>query len=265
MTSLAMATLDHVVINALRDMGGAAEIFSALGFTLTPLGRHSLGSINHLMVAPGAYLELVGVPETGRQRQEVLDSPIGLSGLVFRTEDAEKTFARLTAARLQPSEPISFSRPVEIDGETREAKFRTVKVPAELFPAGRVYFCEHQTPEFVWRKEWLDHPNGFCGFERIEASARAPEVDASLFAAAVGWPAEPGPNVWRVTLGDFRIDVARAGAARFTRLGLQFRGLDRLEAAAAATAGVRWRRTERDAGLLEVPSLDLSLECRSAS
>lgn len=43
MNSLAMATLDHVVVNALREMDKAAEIFAGLGFTLTPLGRHSLG------------------------------------------------------------------------------------------------------------------------------------------------------------------------------------------------------------------------------
>ncbi|MFJ5487301.1 VOC family protein, partial [Hansschlegelia beijingensis] len=110
-------TLDHVVVNALRGMDAAAETFAALGFTLTPLGRHSLGSINHLMVAPGAYLELVAVPETGKQRQEVLDSPFGLSGLVFKTDDADAAYQRLSAAGLSPTEPVAFSRPVEIDGE----------------------------------------------------------------------------------------------------------------------------------------------------
>ena len=81
--------LDHLVINTLRGMEDAARIFTALGFALTPRGYHSLGSVNHLAVVPGAYLELVGLPETGKQRQEVLDSPLGLSGLVFKTDDPE--------------------------------------------------------------------------------------------------------------------------------------------------------------------------------
>ena len=69
-----MAALDHIVINTLRNMDAAAECFEALGFTLTPRGYHSLGSINHLMMTPGPYLELIGVPDKGPQRQEILDS-----------------------------------------------------------------------------------------------------------------------------------------------------------------------------------------------
>ena len=61
--------LDHVVVNVLHDMDAAAGLFTALGFTLTPRGHHSLGSINHLMVVPGAYLELVGLPAEGRRPQ----------------------------------------------------------------------------------------------------------------------------------------------------------------------------------------------------
>jgi hypothetical protein len=45
------------VINALFDMDGAAALTSRLGFTLTPRGFHSRGSINHLMVFEGHYLE----------------------------------------------------------------------------------------------------------------------------------------------------------------------------------------------------------------
>ena len=90
MADKAAAALDHVVVNVLRGMDGAAAIFAALGFQLTPLGRHSLGSINHLMMTPGGYLELVGVPPEGKQRQEVLDSPFGLNGLVLKSDDAKR-------------------------------------------------------------------------------------------------------------------------------------------------------------------------------
>ncbi|MFL1874181.1 VOC family protein [Hansschlegelia beijingensis] len=256
-------TLDHVVVNALRGMDAAAETFAALGFTLTPLGRHSLGSINHLMVAPGAYLELVAVPETGKQRQEVLDSPFGLSGLVFKTDDADAAYQRLSAAGLSPTEPVAFSRPVEIDGEARDARFRTVRVAGELFPAGRVYFCQHLTPELVWREEWLEHPNGFAGFDRIEVAAPEPETAAGRYAAAAGRPADAAPDLWRVTVDDFHIDVVPGQRSRFTKLGLKFRRLDRLEQAATGLTGVTWRRISADAGRLDIASLELSLECRS--
>ena len=42
--------LDHVVINVRRDMDPAEALCRSLGFTITPRGYHSLGSINHLMM-----------------------------------------------------------------------------------------------------------------------------------------------------------------------------------------------------------------------
>lgn len=60
-----LAQLDHVVINVHFAMGLAEPLFEALGFTLTPRGYHSLGSINHLIVFGSDYLELIGLPESG--------------------------------------------------------------------------------------------------------------------------------------------------------------------------------------------------------
>ncbi|MGT2489324.1 VOC family protein [Methylobacterium oryzae CBMB20] len=138
--------LDHVVINVLRRMDEAAELFAALGFRLTPRGHRSLGSVNHLMMTAGPYLELVGLPETGPQRQDVLDSPFGLNGLVVASRDADATHARLAAAGLAAGPPVAFTRPVTVDGREAAARFRTVRVPADRFPAGRLYHCEHLDP-----------------------------------------------------------------------------------------------------------------------
>lgn len=258
--------LDHVVVNVLHGMDAAAKLFAALGFTLTPLGRHSLGSINHLMVARGAYLELMGVPAEGKQRQEVLDSPFGLNGLVFRSADADATFARLKSDGLQPSEPIAFSRPVTIDGETHDAAFRTVRVPNGLFPAGRVYFCQHLTPELVWRAEWLSHPNGFCGFDRIVVASERPDLDAARYVSATDADAEPHGEGWRVAVGDFAIDVEPGARARFSMLGLRFDGLDDLARRAKSLEGVAWSGPNANGvATLAIPALDLHLECRSAA
>ncbi|MET0314942.1 MAG: VOC family protein [Hansschlegelia sp.] len=260
----AAAELDHVVVNALRDMETAAVMFAALGFALTPLGRHSLGSINHLMMTPSAYLELVGVPAEGRQRQEVLDSPLGLSGLVFKSADADATFARLEAAGLRPSEPLSFSRPVELDDGVHEARFRTVKVPGELFPAGRVYFCEHLTPELVWRPEWLAHPNGFESIDRMTIASADPEADAMIYAVAAGAEVERRPDALRVALPGFAIDFVEGDAPRFVSLDLAFNGLDEISSRARRTEGVAWSDAgPGGAARLQVPSLALELSCRS--
>ena len=109
--------LDHVVINAVFEMDRAAKLMSQLGFTVTPRGYHSLGSINHLIMFEGHYLELIGLPMgTDGLRQDILRSPKGLNGLVFQAGDADACRDVLRASGLAALEPQNFSRPVEIGG-----------------------------------------------------------------------------------------------------------------------------------------------------
>ncbi|SDO27700.1 Glyoxalase-like domain-containing protein [Methylobacterium phyllostachyos] len=257
-------TLDHVVVNVLRRMDEAADLFAALGFQLTPRGHHSLGSINHLMMTAGPYLELVGVPETGPQRQDVLDSPFGLNGLVVASRDADATQGRLAAAGLAAGPPVAFSRPVTVDGREDEARFRTVRVPAHLFPAGRLYHCEHLTPDLVWRPEWLDHPNGFSGIDALTIESPTPEADAALYAAACGASAEGADTGWTIQLGDTRIALVPGPDARFAALALRFQRLDALEARASALPEAAWVRHGPDKATLTLPAFDLRLPCRAA-
>src|SRR5579871_2230861 len=108
--------LDHVVINVLFDMDRAAALMSQLGFTVTPRGHHSLGSINHLMMFEGHYLELIGLPSgTDVLRKDVLESPRGLNGLVFQASDIDVCRRTLVDGGLAMLEPQSFTRPVTID------------------------------------------------------------------------------------------------------------------------------------------------------
>ncbi|GJD57407.1 VOC family protein [Methylobacterium dankookense] len=256
------AALDHVVVNVLGRMDEAAACFAALGFQLTPRGHHSLGSINHLMMTPGPYLELVGLPETGPQRQDVLDSPFGLNGLVLQSADAVATRGRLAAAGLAAGPPVAFSRPVTVDGETREARFRTVRHPADLFPAGRLYHCEHLTPDLVWRPDWFAHPNGFAGIDALTVESPDPESEAGRYAAACGAPADRVDGTWRIRLGATTVAIVPGERARFRDLGLVFSGLDVLAARAASVAGARWTRLGPDTGTLALPAFDLRLLCR---
>ncbi|MDR5836003.1 VOC family protein [Caballeronia sp. LZ034LL] len=153
-----MLELDHLVINTRFDTDAARDQFAQLGFTLTPRGYHTLGSINHLMVFDDSYLELIGLPADGSViRQEIADSAPGADGLVYRSDDPQRTFDTLAAAGLEATPPQFFSRPVEPHGE---ARFATVRLKPGQFEGGRVYFCQHLTPEFVFRDEWRTHENG---------------------------------------------------------------------------------------------------------
>ena len=256
--------LDHVVINVLRRMDVAAALFTDLGFQLTPRGRHSLGSINHLMMTPGAYLELVGVPEDGPQRQDVLDSPFGLNGLVVASVDADATFARLSAAGLPVGPPVTFLRPVTLGDRTEEARFRTVRLPKSLFPAGRVYHCQHLTPDLVWRAPWFAHPNGFCGIGGFAVASPEPEAEAPRYAAACGAATERAGGAWAFRLGETCVTIEPGPKARFAGLVLHFTDLTALEARARAVPDADWTRLSSEEAELVLPEFRLTLRCRSA-
>ena len=51
---------------------------------------------------------------------------------------------------------------------------------------GRVYFCEHLTPELVWRPEWQRHANGAQSIARVVVATGEPRRTASLFSTLFG-------------------------------------------------------------------------------
>lgn len=193
-----LVKLDHTVINVRYDMDEAADRFAALGFHLTDRGYHTLGSINHLMMFGSDYLELIGLPADAKDSQsgrpDIENAALGINGLVFKTADVDETHAHLQTIGMAGDPPKSFSRPVELPEGTSDACFRTVHVRHDAFPGGRVYFCEHGTPELVWRPEWQSHANGVQAMPEfvVASSAHGREADdmAKLLRADVAGSGE---------------------------------------------------------------------------
>ena len=157
-----IAGIDHAVF-AVRDLDVARDTFGRMGFTLTPRGRHTLGSQNHCIVFGEDYLELLWLPPDLKTRPfiaDFLEGGEGLAALALRTPDADAARGELDAAGLEPTAPMDFSRPVQFADGTRDARFRTLDIGARHVPCGRLFLCEHRTPELVWRGEWQGHQNG---------------------------------------------------------------------------------------------------------
>ena len=179
--TLPSPVLDHVVVDVRDRIDEAMRCFASLGFLLTPRGHHSLGSVNHLAMFTTDYLELLGFGEHGTARPELIPFPVGLNGLVFKTADADLVRRQAAAAGLPVLPVQSFSRPVTLDGVTRDARFRTTRLDPTKVAMGRVYFCEHQTPDLVGRPEWQAHPNGARAIARIVVASADPPRTAVLF------------------------------------------------------------------------------------
>ncbi|MFJ1300756.1 VOC family protein [Pseudomonadota bacterium AL_CKDN230030165-1A_HGKHYDSX7] len=179
--------LDHVVI-AVRDLDAATAAYERLGFTLTPRGHHSLGSSNNLAIFANDYLELLGVePRNAHLPTAHWGHPPGLVGLVFKSPDADALWAQLRerGVGVEGEAPREFHRPVELpDGSSQDARFRTVRIAPERIANGRVFLCQHLTPELVWQPAWQDHPNGVIAVGEYAYVSTDTEADAAVLRLA---------------------------------------------------------------------------------
>lgn len=179
--------LDHVVINVADGLNAAEHLFRRLGFSLTSRGHHSLGSSNHLAIFDDNYLELLGFEDSNAlQRKDLWQAPLGLNGLVWKTRDADATYRHLSQLQLADSAPNAFHRAVKLnDGTEPNARFQTVPIAPARIPHGRSFFCQHVTPELVWRAEWQSHPNAVSHIDEFVIAAtdihQAAQVYSEIF------------------------------------------------------------------------------------
>ncbi|MGE0418473.1 MAG: VOC family protein [Acetobacteraceae bacterium] len=201
-------TLDHVVINVRDRIDDGADTWRRLGFTLTPRGYHTLGSMNHLAMFGTDYLELIAARPGDTGRPEILGSPAGLNGLVFGTDDSAAVFRALEAGGVPVLPPQEFSRPVELADGPHDATFRTVRLPLGTVPDGRLYFCHHLTRDLVWRDEWRHHANGAVGVARAVIASANPARWSDLFGSMFGPAAVRAiPGGCTLAVGLSRFDV----------------------------------------------------------
>ncbi len=151
---------DHIVIIARDKIVGIADKLKNLGFQLTPLAKHNLGSCNQLAMLSTAYVEVLGWEEgTTPQRKEIANLDMGLDALVFRTSNALECFESLQSLGFAPNPVQDLSRPAQVNGVEELAQFKTVRFSSQPIPGLRIYFCEHLTPDFLWFEDVLKHPN----------------------------------------------------------------------------------------------------------
>ena len=186
----ARAPVDHVIFYSVMELPRWAAFFSALGFTVTPLGRHSTGSANHLVVLQDSYIELIGfeagAPPDARPELRVL--PEGLSGIAFRGVPDPSWPASCTG-RFHPT--TSLERPVALDGVRCTARFRLTNLREP--PTGlRIFMCDHLTPEWIWTPAWMRHANGAIDIRCVQFSTPSPKPVHSALRAAMGLPEAQG-------------------------------------------------------------------------
>jgi hypothetical protein len=254
------AILDHVVINVQTRLDAGATAYRNLGFSLTERGHHTLGTSNHLSVFQQDYLELLGV-EAGKPAPAwgIVANAIGIQALAFKMRDADALYRRLTENQQSVSPPEEFSRPVRLPEGTFDAKFKVVGVNQSPVEGVHIFFCQHLTPQLVWRREWQSHNNDTTGIAylllAVPDPTRASEALARLIGVEARRPIKGGFAIEAggVSMRFLTQDAVRRSLAPMLRaepkgvvgMGVRTRSL-KAAAAALARAGIRPAVTSGD-------------------
>ncbi|MFI5611681.1 VOC family protein [Amycolatopsis sp. NPDC051903] len=209
--------LDHCTV-LVPDLPAASATFTRLGFTVSPLGRHSpdMGTANHAVTLTGNYFELLGVlteTEFNKEIRDALSMRQGVAGVALRADDTAAAVAELRAAGLAATDPHAVRRNVGLpSGAHVEAEFTIAFFP-EIGPPYLQLFCSQAlTPQYVWIPELMEHPNTAHRIEWLGVVAGGQDLgintafgDVSVVELALGEYVEAdrlGSTVLSLSVGD---------------------------------------------------------------
>lgn len=190
-------TLDHVAL-VTADLNASKEDYEKLGFRLTRESAHRgkltpegpvepWGSGNRCAMFRQGYYEILGVVDERlpHDRFRALAERFHGVGLVaLGCERAEDLFRSSKDRVPGLRAPVEIGRdvPVGLEGDaTKPGLFRVVRVESEVFPEADLFFIEHVTPDVLWQKSLLDHPNGVEALAGITICSGDPEETAERF------------------------------------------------------------------------------------
>jgi len=216
--------IDHGVI-LVRDLERAAAGWRRLGFTLTPRGLHSehMGTGNYCFMFDVDYMELLGVlkptPANEPWRKALETAGEGLRSLAFASASADACRAAFVAAGVAATEPLDFSRPVDVAGVKGDAAFRITRLPSGTVAGLELFVCQHDARHLVWLPGYSHHPNGARGLLGVTVVVSDP--DAAAAAAARLLPG--GKPIGRTAdTGRGRLRFARSESLADLLPGLSF-------------------------------------------
>lgn len=195
--------LDHIGI-AVHSLAAARTDYERLGFATTLLGLHEspprpgeppalTGSGNHCIMLRDGYLELIGVTDASKPSslRMLLERYEGAHILALGAGNAAAARQAILARGFAIGQPALLEREApwgEEGRETRRAAFANAYLDRDAFPEARVFVIEHKTPEVIWQRHQLAHPNGAVGVVEAWLCGWDPEAVADRYARLAGTP-----------------------------------------------------------------------------
>jgi hypothetical protein len=193
-------TLDHVAL-VVSDLDRASEIYSRMGFTLSPRSSHKgrlepdgpvepWGTGNHCAMFATGYLEILGITDKERHSEHVqvlLDEYEGLHLIALGCAEAETEANNIRCRLGKGAEPYAVSRDVPMtDGSSKQATFNILQLPDESFPEADLFLIEHRNKDVIWQPDMLSQPNGVVGLSEVIVCSDDIQDTAGRLSAALG-------------------------------------------------------------------------------
>jgi catechol 2,3-dioxygenase-like lactoylglutathione lyase family enzyme len=191
--------IDHLVI-AVRDLEAAVLSYEALGFLVTPGGRHPVATHNALIAFPdGAYVELLAFydPAPTHRWWMPLERGGGLVDFCAQTDDLAADLAAFRAAGVEMEAGVPGAR-------TRPDGYQvrwTLAVPRT--PGVVPFLIQDDTPRHERVPRRTAHPNQIIGIGTVTVATSDLPGTRACYASALG---QAGEEVDRP-------DLEAAGAA----------------------------------------------------
>ena len=261
--------LDHVA-HFVPDLAAAGALLEKLSFAPTPVSNHEVsgkpaGTANRCLMLERGYIEILAptldTPNAQRVRAHMARYG-GLHLCCFGTPDAEAERSRLEAHGFAPEAVVRLERRIESE---KKLGFNVVYVPPGKMPEGRVQYCEHLTPQFLWSEKALAHANGVTGLAATYIVADDPAETAARWARFAGllpFPEDNGVSL-RTKRGEIFIATREAlfsfidnvpAAPAIAGIALEFRDPKQF-AARCEDAGLKVTRTARGYSVALPPAL----------
>jgi hypothetical protein len=181
--------IDHPVVSV-RNHPEAVDNFIRLGFSPSPITYHPWGSVLTLMMFENNFIELIGIDDRskfgtgevdgfcyGRTLGQFLERSEGLGLVALHSKDIEGDFAAVRSTGLPAQQRVDFRRKLtKADGTPDEAVVSLgMLMDTELGDASN-FLCQQHRPEFIWRKDWQNHPNGAVAVDEVVYVAADPRL-----------------------------------------------------------------------------------------
>ncbi len=218
-------TLDHVAL-VTPDLSASKEDYERLGFRVTRASAHRgrltpegpvepWGSGNRCAMFRQGYFEILGVVDQKLPHDRfraLADRFHGVGLVALGCERADELFRsrKDRVPGLKPPVEIGRDVPIGLEGDaTKPGLFRIVRTESELFPEADLFFIEHATPDVLWQKSLLDHPNGVRALAGITLCSEEPEETARRFErVTLREREEPEGGALRFVLDEGSVEIA---------------------------------------------------------